>query len=300
MSKKLNIGYFADGPWSHLAFEKLIKDDRVKISFICVRFDTEDKVLKGYCDKYNIKYLKNKNINSVDFISEISACNCDLFVSMSFNQIFKTEIINLPKLKTINCHAGKLPFYRGRNILNWALINDEKEFGITIHFVDEGIDTGDIILQRTYPITDDDCYSTLLDVSYVECANTLYDAIVMFIDGDVSAIKQNKIAPVGFYCTQRKVGDEALNWNQSSRDVFNFIRAICEPGPSARAYINGQEVKINKVELVENSPHYKGIVGAILQKDKSGFLVKTSDSFVKVIKYEYDGELRIGDRFEAK
>jgi methionyl-tRNA formyltransferase len=65
---------------------------------------------------------------------------------MSFNQIFKSEIINLPRLKTINCHAGKLPFYRSRNILNWVLINDEKEFGITVHYVDEGIDTGDIIL----------------------------------------------------------------------------------------------------------------------------------------------------------
>ena len=117
---------------------------------------------------------------------------------MSFNQIFKTEIINLPKLKTINCHAGKLPFYRGRNILNWALINDEKEFGITVHYIDEGIDTGDIVLQRTYPISDEDNYSTLLQVSYVECANILYDAIVMFKKENVDGIKQKDIHPIGF------------------------------------------------------------------------------------------------------
>ena len=77
---------------------------------------------------------------------------------MSFDQIFKEEIINIPPLKIINCHAGKLPFYRGRNILNWALINDEKEFGITVHYVDFGIDTGDSILQKNYEITDDDDY----------------------------------------------------------------------------------------------------------------------------------------------
>ena len=64
---------------------------------------------------------------------------------MSFNQILKKKIINLPHLKTINCHAGKLPFYRGRNVLNRVLINDENEFGITIHYIDEGIDTGDIV-----------------------------------------------------------------------------------------------------------------------------------------------------------
>ena len=149
---KLNIGYFADGPWSHLAFQKLIKDQDIKISFICVRFDKEDKTLRNYCSDYGIDYLKHENINSKDFINSISRYECNLFVSMSFNQIFKKEIINLPRLKTINCHAGKLPFYRGRNILNWALINDEKEFGITIHFVDEGVDTGDIILQEIYQI----------------------------------------------------------------------------------------------------------------------------------------------------
>ena len=80
---------------------------------------------------------------------------------MSFNQIFKREMIDLPKYGTINCHAGKLPFYRGRNILNWALINDEKEFGITVHYMDEGIDTGDIIVQRTYPIGEEDDYGIL-------------------------------------------------------------------------------------------------------------------------------------------
>ena len=153
---KLNVGYFADGPWSHVAFEKIIKDNDIQISFICVRYDTQDETLKNYAKKHNIDYVKNKNINSEEFISYISKFECDLFVSMSFNQIFKTEIINLPKYKTINCHAGMLPFYRGRNILNWALINDEKEFGITVHYVDEGIDTGDIILQRSYPISDND------------------------------------------------------------------------------------------------------------------------------------------------
>jgi len=295
---KLNIGYFADGPWSHEAFKKLINDSEIKISFICVRFDTQDDTLKNYAQKYNIDYLKNKNINSEEFIAIVKKYNCDLFVSMSFNQIFKTEIINLPRYKTINCHAGKLPFYKGRNILNWALINDEKEFGITVHYVDEGIDTGDIILQRSYEISDKDDYKTLLERAYDDCANILYDGIVKFKNGYVEAKKQNEIHPVGFYCSQRKIGDEILNWNQTSREVFNFVRAICDPGPMARAIINGKEMKINKVEYIDNAPTYKSIIGAILNKNNDGFLVKTQDSFVKVIEYEYDGFFKIGDRFD--
>lgn len=295
---KLNIGYFADGPWSHEAFKKLINDSEIKISFICVRFDTQDDTLKNYAQKYNIDYLKNKNINSEEFIAIVKKYNCDLFVSMSFNQIFKTEIINLPRYKTINCHAGKLPFYKGRNILNWALINDEKEFGITVHYVDEGIDTGDIILQRSYEISDKDDYKTLLERAYDDCANILYDGIIKFKNGYVEAKKQIEIHPVGFYCSQRKIGDEILNWNQTSREVFNFVRAICDPGPMARAIINGKEMKINKVEYIDNAPSYKSIIGAILNKNNDGFLVKTQDSFVKVTEYEYDGVFKTGDRFD--
>ncbi|WP_348653133.1 formyltransferase family protein [uncultured Sulfurimonas sp.] len=297
---KLNVGYFADGPWSHVAFEKIIKDNDIQISFICVRYDTQDETLKNYAKKHNIDYVKNKNINSEEFISYISKFECDLFVSMSFNQIFKTEIINLPKYKTINCHAGMLPFYRGRNILNWALINDEKEFGITVHYVDEGIDTGDIILQRSYPISDNDNYKTLLERAYVDCADILYDSIIMFKEGSVEAKKQIEIHPIGFYCSQRKIGDEILNWNQTSREVFNFVRSICKPGPMARAFINGNELKINKVIEIENAPKYKCITGAVLNKDENGFLVKTKDSFVKVIDYEYEEKFKVGDRFEIK
>lgn len=297
---KLNIGYFADGPWSHKAFKKLINDEEVKISFICVRFDTKDNTLKEFAQKYNIDYLKHENINSNEFLKLLSSYNCDLFVSMSFNQIFKTKIINMPKYKTINCHAGKLPFYRGRNILNWALINDEIEFGITVHFIDEGIDTGDIILQRTFPITDSDDYSTLLEVSYLECANILYDAICMFKNSKVEGISQKTIAPIGFYCSQRKTGDENLDWNQSSRDIFNFVRAICKPGPQARAFINGLEMKINKVKYLNSTPSYKCITGAILNKSNHSFLVKTLDSYIEVLEYEFEGTFKVGDRFEIR
>lgn len=295
---KLSIGYFADGPWSHEAFKKIIADPEIQILFICVRFDTADSTLKEFAEQYNIDYLKHPNINSSEFIARLNEYDCDLFVSMSFNQIFRTEVMNLPKLKTINCHAGKLPFYRGRNILNWALINDEKEFGITVHFVDEGIDTGDIILQRTYPIAEKDDYATLLEIAYVECANILYDALVLFKENAVIPKCQSEIHPVGFYCSQRKIGDEVLDWNQTSRDVFNFIRAICKPGPMARSFINGKEIKINKAEYIPEAPAYKCRVGSILQKDTKGFLVKTKDSFIKITEYEYEGILRVGDRFE--
>jgi methionyl-tRNA formyltransferase len=295
----LKIGYFADGPWSYEAFKRLIADKEVEFGFICVRFDTQDETLKGYCSEYGIPYLKHKNVNVPEFIDKLSKYNCDLLVSLSFNQIFRRDIIDKFPLKAINCHAGKLPFYRGRNILNWALINDEKEFGITVHYIDEGIDTGDIILQQTLPITDDDTYATLLEKAYTECADLLYSAVRKFIDGNVMRIPQSEIHPVGFYCTQRKVGDEWINWNQTSRELFNFIRAICLPGPQARASINGMEMKIEKARLIKQSPSYKCTVGAVLCKLGDRLLVKTADSCIELIEYEYEGCVKTGDRFEV-
>lgn len=293
---KLKIGYFADGPWSHLAFEKLIEDETISIQFIVPRSDTTDQTLKSFSEKYKIDYLYPVNINEAKFIDTLKNYNCDLFVSMSFNQIFRLEALALPKLGVINCHAGKLPFYRGRNILNWALINDEKEFGITVHYVDEGIDTGDIIKQRSYPISDHDDYNSLLEIAYLECASILFDSIKEIQLGISERIKQETIDAVGFYCGRRGVGDEIINWNQTSRNLFNFIRSISKPGPIATTFIKDNKVLINKSQLIVGASCYIGTAGQLLAKTQDGFLVKTQDSFIEISDIYSEIKLKVGDK----
>jgi methionyl-tRNA formyltransferase len=251
-----------------------------------------------FAEKYGIDYLKHENINSNEFIKYIKKYNCDLFISMSFDQIFKREIINLPKHKIINCHAGKLPFYRGRNVLNWVLINDEEEFGITVHYVSEGIDTGDIILQRTFPITDNDNYFTLLNKAYIECSKILFDSVKLIQNGSVKLIKQQDIHPIGFYCGRRQEGDEVIDWNQTSRELFNFIRAICKPGPMAQSKVNNKIIKINNSTLIENACIYKGTVGQVVGKSEKGLYIKTKDTVLHITEYYYDGKIKIGDRLK--
>lgn len=130
------------------------------------------------------------------------------------------------------------------------------------------------------------------------CAEVLYESLKNLSEGKVKAVSQRNLHPVGFYCSQRKFGDENIVWNQSSRNLFNFVRAISKPGPQARAFLAGQEIMINKVELIPQAPSYKGIPGAVLAVDECSFLVKTLDSFVKVIEWEGERKLRVGDRFE--
>ena len=293
---RLKIGYFADGKWAHNTFKLLNSDEEVQIMFVCTRYDTQDDVLKQLAKENDIDYLKHPNINLDEFVNDIQKYECDLFVSMSYNQIFKSRIFNLPRMRTINCHAGKLPYYRGRNVLNWVLINDEKEFGITVHYVDEGIDTGDILLQKSFPIMDDDDYGSLLEIAYVQCANVLYDAVKLLVEGKETPIKQSTIHPVGFYCGMRKAGDEVLSWNQTSREIFNFVRAISKPGPIARTMLNDKEIRINKVKMIKDAVQYKGIPGQIVGKIDGMPIVKTFDTILIISEFEYVGVIKVGDR----
>lgn len=294
----LKIGYFADGPWSHNAFERIIADKNISIQFICVRFDSVDNTLQNYAILHGLKIYRHKNINSPEFLEIIKSHQCDLLVSMSFNQIFRKEVIGLTAGGVINCHAGKLPYYRGRNILNWCLINDEKEFGITVHYVDEGIDTGDIILQETFPITDQDNYQTLLTVAYTECARLLHDSLKLIYNKKQKRIPQSEINRLGFYCGRRMAGDERVNWAQTSREIFNFARAICKPGPMATTLLGGEPVRFNQSVYFADAYHYRGVPGQVLAKTAAGYLVKTQDSFIEIQNLETNAKIKVGDRFE--
>ena len=293
---KIKIGYFGDGPWAHKSLARLLQDSSIEVQFVCVRNDMPDKVLEQIANKAGIDFLTHQKVNSSDFIELVSQYRCDLFISMSFDQIFGEKIRKIPPLSVINCHAGKLPFYKGRNVLNWVLINDEKEFGITVHYVDEKIDTGDIILQQIFSISDEDNYSTLLLRAYDYCSIILYDAVKAIQSSRVKVIKQSELGYSGFYCVARKQGDEILNWEQSSRSTFNFIRAICRPGPEARTFLGDTEIKINQAEYLSDAHNFAGIPGSVIGVSDDSFLVKTSDSYIRITEWSGYLKPRIGDR----
>ncbi|WP_246611853.1 methionyl-tRNA formyltransferase [Agarivorans aestuarii] len=276
--KKLKIGYFADGPWSHKAIELIVSGKNVEILFIVPRYDTQDPILKNWADKLNIPYIACSDVNSDEFCDRVEVFEADLFVSMSFNQILRKRIINIPRFGFINCHAGALPFYRGRNPLNWVLINGEEKFGITVHKVDLGIDTGDILLQKTFEITPLDNYGTLLDKAIVECGHILFNALSNY--HNLKPIKQDTVHPVGTYFGVRKVGDERLRFDKTSLEVFNFIRAITFPGPGARFCIDGDEYIVWGSEMITNAPQYISTIGEVVGRNENGVVVKTQDTTI--------------------
>lgn len=295
----MRIGYFGDGPWAHESLERLVNLRGVQVVFLCTRFDTPDQALIKIAIHHGITVYTQRNVNSEEFLKILRDQQCDLCVSMSFDQILKPEFINVPIQGVINCHAGKLPFYRGRNVLNWVLINDENEFGITLHYVDSGIDTGDIIVQKTFPITDEDDYSSLLQKAYLGCADVLIEGVTQIRDKSVMRMPQRTIHPEGFYCSLRRMGDEVINWDvMTSRDIFNFVRALCAPGPMAKTFCRSSEVRVGRAAIVPNAPVYKGIPGAVLAKSDSALIVKTLDSYIKLTDWTSEVKITVGDRFK--
>ncbi len=281
----MKLGYFADGPWSHKAFEMIINDKRFEILFIVSRFSKPDPVLKKFAENNNIDFLVFENINSDATVSLLKDYHADLFVSMSYDQIIKEDLLKLPLKGFINCHAGALPFYRGRNVLNWVLINGESEFGITVHYIDKGIDTGDIILQEHYPIYLSDNYNTLLKKSYNYCSDLLMKSLLMIFNDKVIRVKQIDIDSKGSYCQRRLPGDEIIDWNLESKKINNFIRGITFPGPCARTFYGTNEIMIIKSELVAEKIKSDSINGTVLKSQQGKFLVKTKDACLLVTSF---------------
>lgn len=278
----VRIGFFGDHIWAQNALELFIKSSEFDVAFVVTRYEKPDEVMIRMAKNNNIPVLIEKNVNNINFIENIKKYNIDLNVSMSFDQIIKKELFTLAPKGFINCHAGSLPFYRGRNVLNWVLINGEKEFGITVHYIDEGIDTGDIILQKKESISINHTYDDLLKKSYRLCPELLYKAAEQILHNTVQTIPQSSIHPVGFYCGKRRAGDERIDWNWSSERIHNFIRAITYPGPYALTTYNGKKIKIAEGRLIEKAPCYIGTSGEVVGKVPDGVIIKTGDSTIKI------------------
>ena len=102
----IKIGYFADGPWAHLALQAMLTDRAVEVSFICVRFDNPDEYLLKEGERNGIPSFSLENVNLTESLAFLDSFKADLFVSMSFNQIFKSEFLSIAPLGVLNCHAG--------------------------------------------------------------------------------------------------------------------------------------------------------------------------------------------------
>ena len=148
----MRLLFFGDGPWATQSLKCLARDEILLLGVV-IRNRPSDPELSLVAADMGLPIYHPRKVNAKDFLHEDKGLSPDLNISVSYDQIIRKPLLESAPRGFLNFHAGKLPFYRGRSVLNWALINGEKEIGLTAHYMDEGIDTGDIVLQKSLPVS---------------------------------------------------------------------------------------------------------------------------------------------------
>ena len=202
----------------------------------------------------------------------------DLIVTCAYGQIIPKEVLNLPKYGCINVHASILPKYRGSAPIQWAIINGDKETGVTIMYMDEGMDTGDIISISKIAISSEDNVGTMHDKLSILGAQTLEKELESIFDGSVIRIKQGDnwtLAPM------IKRENEHLNFNDYGENIINRIRAF-NPWPLANILIDDKEIKIIEAEFKKEKVNKANCI--IINKNKMGISCLDGIIYLKKIK----------------
>ncbi|HET9602996.1 MAG TPA: methionyl-tRNA formyltransferase [Gemmatimonadales bacterium] len=279
----LRIILLGDGAWAALSLERLQATPHQVVAVIG-RTRPTDASLAEATRRFGIPLHAPARINAHETIAMCAALAPDLLISVAYNQILRSPVREIARLGAVNFHAGKLPFYRGRNVINWAIINGESEIGLTAHFMDDGIDTGDILLQRTEPIGWTDTYGDVL----ARVTAAMPDMVAATLDGLVAGtlVARSQRDLPGTYFGGRGDGDEWLDWTDPSEALHNKIRAIAQPGPGARTSLGGQTIVIWRAHFDRSWPRYIATPGQVVGHDRDGVLVKTGDSTLRVRQIE--------------
>ena len=225
--------------------------------------------------KYDIPVFQPIKIKE-DY-SDIIFLNPDIIITCAYGQIIPKEILDAPRLGCINVHASLLPKLRGGAPIHKAIIDDYGVTGVTIMYMDVGMDTGDMISKVEVPILDSDNLESLHDKLSEAGTKLLLDTLPSIIDGSNDREIQDSNEVTYAYNIKRE--EERIDFNKSRREVFNLIRGLC-PVPCSNALLDGKEMKIYSSEITDKK--YNGKCGEIVDVNKSGLVVMCNDGAIVI------------------
>ena len=295
----MKIAFFGTPEFAIKTFEKLLSSIH-EILFVVTQRDKpkgRKKILspppvKILAQKNNIKVFQPEKVNSEEFIETYKRYNPDLNLIIAFGQIIPDEIIYAPRYTSINIHASLLPKYRGAAPINYALINGEKETGITYQFIEKRLDAGDIIYQKKMTIDIKDDGITLSEKLSSLAADTVCKVLDMVEKGNFKRIKQNENEAT--YAKILKKEDGKINFDDTTINVYNKIRGLL-PWPVAYCKLDNKNLKIYKSDFFNELYDYKNITpGKIIDIIKNkGILVKTKDGNILLTEVQIEGGKRL-------
>ena len=216
-----------------------------KVNITAVLTDRSSEGILTQADRDGIAYFVGnpRNGKAQNFIEDKEI---DLLLSINYLFLIEQDLIVWPKFGAVNFHGSLLPKYRGRTPHVWAIINNEQKTGITCHYISEGCDEGDIILQEEVSIEPNDTGAMVLNKFNVRYPSLVMRVIELFQKGEVKASKQEE--QLATYFGKRTKEDGAINWHWQKERIFNWVRAQAFPYPGAFTYVNANKVVIDEIE----------------------------------------------------
>lgn len=253
--------------------------------------------VKEYALEKNLKiYQPLKIRNNQEFIEEMKSLNPDVICVVAYGKILPKEILDIPKYGCINVHGSLLPKYRGAAPIQWAVLNGDKETGITTMFMDIGMDTGDMILKEKIQIGEDETTGELWERLSKLGAKLLVQTLENVENGTAPREKQGEdfsVAPM----LNKEISK--IDWNaKSAQEIKNLVRGL-NPIMGAYSFINGKKIKFWKVDVAKSSEIYgenmQGLTnGTVLISDqKQGLFIKTKDGILQVLEIQGENAKRM-------
>ena len=236
----------------------------------------------------NIPVYQPVKARDKEFIDKIKSLNPDVIVVVAFGQILPKEILEIPKLGCINVHVSLLPKYRGAAPINWVIINGEEKTGVTTMYMDEGLDTGDMILKTEVNLDENITAGELHDKMMNIGAETLKETLRLIEEGNAPREVQNheefSYAPI----MNKSLGN--IDFSKSAREIHNLVRGV-NPWPSAYTTYNDVIMKVWKTKVLDEKSTKD--VGTIIDVSKDGIKVSTIDNVLLIEEIQMPNKKRM-------
>ena len=242
--------------------------------------------VKVVAEEKGIKVYQPLKVRDEEFVETLRAYNPDVIVVVAFGQIIPLSILKMPKFGCVNIHGSLLPKYRGAAPIQWAVLDGEKETGITTILMDEGIDTGDILLKKTIKIDTDETSGSLFDKLMALGAETILETLDELENGSLTPIKQGESPTAYAKILTKAMG--LIDFTKPAKELDCFVRGM-DPWPSAYTLLAGKTLKLWKVRAVEGG----GKAGSVIDIDKESFTIACGEGAIEVLEVQLEGKKRM-------
>ncbi len=235
--------------------------------------------------RHNIPAFAPEDINHPVWVNRIKAMEPDFIFSFYYRSLIKADLLAVPSKGCINLHGSLLPKYRGRVPINWAIINGEKETGVTMHYMTEKADAGDIISQKKIEITGCDTAKTVFDKAVAAAKEMLAETLPLIRDGKAPRIPQDHDAATVF--RGRTPADGEINWAKSAVEVNNLIRAVTKPYPGAFSFLGDRKCFIWSAKVLDSN---NGMApGTVISSNP--LVIACKEGAIEVLSAEFEGSI---------